>query len=192
MGYAVGVPGSGLSRAFVLAGCLLILVSVVRGVRADYPQFGPYDVRSAFYVSKSENQNQVHYAVRLDEMCRPQKDHPVFGYWRRLKKGVRVDEPLEGPGRHLYGPSDEQAVAVGQTGGLVRMFVKAAKKVKIEIRIVKTEAGCQATSYTQIQGTTARLTYAFLQLTRFGFGVKYVELVGTRTSDGARVSEQIR
>ncbi|MET0344210.1 MAG: DUF4833 domain-containing protein [Polyangiales bacterium] len=177
----------------MLAICLLVCPGLTdQPARAEPPTFGPYDVRSAFYVSKSENQNQVHYGVRVDEACRPQKERPVFGYWRRLKKGVRKDEPLEGPGRHLYGASDDQAVTPGSTGGVIRMFVKAAKKVKIEIRIEKTDAGCKATSYTTIQGTPARLTYAFLQLTRFGLGVKYVELVGTRASDGARVSEQVR
>lgn len=176
-------------HALVLASSLLISPAVVR---AGDVQFGPYDVRSAFYVSKSENQNQVHYAVRVDQACRPQTQRPVFGYWRRLRRGARIDEPLEGPGRHLYGPSDEQTVKVGATGGTVRMFVKAAKQVKIEIRLEKTETGCKASSFTQINGTPARLSFAFLQLTRFGLGVKYVELVGTKTADGTRVSERIR
>ena len=153
--------------------------------------FGPYDVHSAFYVSKSENQNQVHYGVRVDAECRPQKK-PVFGYWRRLRKGQRVDEPLVGPGRHLYGASDDQQVTVGEHGGSVRMFVKAAKQVRISIQLEKTASGCQATAITNIKGAPARLSYAFLQLSRFGLGVKYVELVGQRISDGADVREQIR
>ena len=157
----------------------------------DVVSFGPHDVRSAFYVSKSENQNQVHYGVRVDSECRPQKK-PVFGYWRRLRGGERVDAPLVGPGRHLYGASDEQQVSVSEHGGTVRMFVKAAKQVRITIQLEKGEGGCKATATTNIKGTPARLAYAFLQLTRFGLGVKYVELVGKRVSDGAEVREQIR
>ena len=176
-------------RALTLAACLCVPAAAADA--GDSVTFGPYDVHSAFYVSKSENQNQVHYGVRVDAACRPQKK-PVFGYWRRLRKGQRVDEPLVGAGRHVYGPSDEQQVTAGERGGAVRMFVKAAKQVPISIQIEKTESGCKATTTTNIKGAPARLSYAFLQLTRFGLGVKYVELVGTRLSDGAEVKEQIR
>ena len=167
-------------------------MSAARVDAGDSVNFGPHDVHSAFYVSKSENQNQVHYGIRLDAECRPQKKQPVFAYWRRLRQGGRVDEPLTGPGRHLYGASDEQQVTVGEQGGTVRMFVKAAKQVRIAIRIEKAEGGCKATATTTIKGAPARLSHAFLQLTRFGLGVKYVEMVGTRMSDGAQISERIR
>lgn len=172
---------------------LTAFLALPRMARADDPvQFGPHDVRSVFYVSKSENQNQVHYAIRLDAACRPVSEVPVFAYWRRLRSGVRVDEPLVGVGRRLYGASDEQEVHLGTAGGLVRMYVKAIKRVRIDIRIEKTAEGCKATPFTPIHGEPARLSYAFLQLSRFGLGVKYVELVGTRIRDNVDVSEQLR
>ncbi|NRD68652.1 DUF4833 domain-containing protein, partial [Corallococcus exiguus] len=33
-------------------------------------------------MSRSENRNQVHYALSLDEACRPVGTRPVHVYWR--------------------------------------------------------------------------------------------------------------
>jgi hypothetical protein len=184
------VPGHFKASTLILWFCALLPASPAL---AEGVTFGPNDVRSVFYVSKSENQNQVHYGLRVDASCRPLKDTPVFAYWRRLKKNVRVDEPLVGPGRRVYGASEEQQVSTSPTGFRIRMHVRATSKVAIEIHVKRrATGGCEAIPYAVIQGETARLSYAFLQLARFGLGVKYVELVGYRSRDGARVSEQIR
>jgi hypothetical protein len=169
----------------------MLISFAARPARADGVVFGPNDVRSVFYVSKSENQNQVHYGLRVDDQCRPMTKEPVFAYWRRLKKGVRVDDPLVGPGRSVYGASEAQDVRRTANGWRVRIFVRAAKKVPIEVHVRKAADGCRATAFAIIRGETARLSYAFLQLARFGLGVKYLELVGFRTRDGARVTQKI-
>ena len=184
------MAGDFKASTLLLCFCLLPLMGTT--ALAEGVTFGVNDLRSVFYVSKSENQNQVHYALRIDASCRPLTSTPVFAYWRRLKKGVRIDEPLVGPGRRLYGASEEQQVGEIPSGYRVRMYVRAAKKVPIEIHVKKTETGCQATPYAVIQREPARLSHAFLQLARFGLGVKYLELVGFRSRDGAKVTEQVR
>jgi hypothetical protein len=165
-----------------------------RGVAAaaDAVSFGPYDVHSAFHVEKSENRNQVHYAIRVDAGCHPQGKAPVFAYWRRLKKGVRVDEPLTGPGVRVYGASNDQTVSSSPAGGRVIMYVKALKRVSIDIRVEKTKSGCVAVPMVTLRAERARLSHAFLQLGRFGLSVKYVDVFGTRERDGAQVTEQFR
>jgi hypothetical protein len=162
------------------------------GVAAESVSFGPHDVHSAFHVEKSENKNEVHYAVRVDAACRPQGKTPVFGYWRRLKKGVRVDEPLTGPGVRLYGASNEQTVSATSTGGRVGMYVKALKRLPVDIQVDKSKTGCVALPHVKLKGENARLSYAFLQLGRFGLSVKYVDVWGVRERDGIKVTEQFR
>lgn len=159
---------------------------------ADSVSFGPHDVHSAFHVEKSENKNQVHYGVRVDSACRPQGKAPVFAYWRRLKKGVRVDEPLTGPGVRVYGASSDQTVIVRPTGGHVTMYVKALKRLSVDIRVEKSKTGCVAVPRVVLKGEYARLSYAFLQLGRFGLTVKYVDVWGIRERDGLKVTEQFR
>jgi hypothetical protein len=154
-------------------------------------EFGPHDVRSVFHVAKSENQNQIHYGLRLDAACRPVGKQPVFAYWSRHRTTGRVDAPLEGLGRRFYGASDEQKVSAGSTGGVVRMHVKALERVVVDIDIERTANGCVAVPTTIIQGERASLSRAFLQLGRFGLSVKHVDLVGTRVRDRARVAQRI-
>jgi len=36
------------------------------------PHFGPHDVATVFYVSKSENRNRVDYGLHLDADCHAQ------------------------------------------------------------------------------------------------------------------------
>lgn len=163
-----------------------------RGVAAESVNFGPHDIHSAFHVEKSENKNEVHYAVRVDAACRPQGKTPVFAYWRRLKKGLRVDEPLTGPGTRVYGASSEQTVTATATGGRVKMYVKALKELPVDIQIDKGKTGCVAVPHVKLKGEPARLSYAFLQLGRFGLNVKYVDVWGYRDRDNVKVTQQFR
>lgn len=169
----------------------LALMSARAPVAQALPTFGPHDVESAFYVSKSENHNQVHYAVRLDAACHPDGARPVFGYWRRIRQGVRVDGPLDGLGTRYYGASDVQQVARTPEGGTVRMHVKALARLPIVITIVKREGRCVARATTTIAKGDALLHHAHLQLGRFGLTVRYIDLFGTRLSDGSAVKERI-
>jgi Domain of unknown function (DUF4833) len=165
--------------------------SVRPAAAADPLTFGKHDVRSMFYVAKSENQNQVHYAMHVDAECKPQKKDPVFAYWRRLRKGVRYDEPLLPPGTRLYGASEGQTVVPGaSSGGHVKMFVKALKRVPIDIEVAKVNGVCKATSLVTLKGQRAHLSYAYLQLGRMGLTVKYVDVIGYRVNGGAKVVQQ--
>lgn len=160
---------------------------------ADSVKFGPYDVRSAFHVEKSENKNEVHYAVRLDAACRPQGKRPVFAYWQRYRKTGRINDPLVGAGTRVYGASDEQTVTANPiTGGRVSMYVKALKRLTVDLRIEKVKDLCQVTPTVSINGERARLSHAFLQLGRFGITVKYVDVVGMRERDGQRITERFK
>lgn len=160
--------------------------------QAQAVPFGAYDVHSAFYVAKSENQNQVHYGVRLDAQCRPLQDAPVFAYWRRLRAETRVDEPLEGMGVYVYGASDEQEVRTTATGSIIALHVKALKRVPIEIEVTRTDSGCTVVPYLTLQGERARLSYAFVQLGPWGLRPRYVEVVASRERDGAEIRERFR
>jgi Domain of unknown function (DUF4833) len=153
--------------------------------------FGPHDVHSLFHVAKSENQNQVHYALHLDAACKPMGKRPVFAYWQRLREGKRIPDQLTGIGTTVYGASDEQKVIAQKSGAShVEMFVKALKNVRITIEVRKTAQGCQALPYATILKQRARLSHAFLQLGSWGLSVKYVDVVGFRVSDGQRLAER--
>jgi len=176
-----------LSPVFVAS----LLVLSTSATRAASVLFGPHDVRSVFHVAKSENQNQVHYALHLDTECKPMGKRPVFAYWQRLREGRRIDDQLTGLGTTVYGASEEQKIAArGNGASSIEMFVKALKDVRISIEVQKTPQGCRAVPYVTILKQRARLSHAFLQLGAWGLTVKYVDVVGFRLSDGQRIAER--
>ena len=183
------------ARRLIGVGSLLLVLACLcplprSAAAADTVAFGPFDLRSLFYVAKSENQNQVHYGLRVDAECRPLPKSPVFAYWKRLRKGQRFDEPLLPPGTRLYGASDDQTVTVAKTGGQVRMYVKALKRLPIAVAVDKVNGSCKSTALVSLKGENAQLSYAYLQLGRLGLTVKYVDVIGYRVRDGAKVVQQ--
>lgn len=155
-------------------------------------EFGPNDVRTVFYIAKSENKVEVHYGLRLDAACRPVGKAPVFGYWSRPRTGYRSTGALDGVGKRYYAASDAQKVEARATGGHVQMYVKALQKVVVDIDIQKTPQGCVAVPTTTINRERAQLSRAYLQFGSLGMSVKYVDIVGSRLATGARVVQRIQ
>lgn len=158
----------------------------------DSVRLGAHDVATVFYIAKSENNVQVHYGVRLDEACRPVGSSPVFAYWSRQRAAGRQAARLDGMARRLYGVSEKQNVQVKSTGGRVQMHVRALERVAVDIEIEKTPSGCAAVPTTKIGAERAQLESAFLKIGRFGMSVDYVDVIGSRLANGARVVQRIR
>jgi hypothetical protein len=170
---------------------LLVIPTLAARAAADGVSFGPHDVRSVFHVAKSENGNQVHYALRLSDTCQPLGKQPAFAYWRRARTKGFIEAPLEGMGRFVYGASDDQVVESGPDGTRVRFYVKALERVSIEVHVQKGPSGCTTSTTTTLSGKRIRLSYAFVQLGGLGLRVKYVDVVGYG-ADGVRVTERMR
>jgi len=158
----------------------------------DSVRLGPHDVRTVFYIAKSRNSVQVHYGLRLDIACRPVGSSPVFAYWSRARPTGREAARLDGVARRLYGVSDKQKVQVGSTGGHVQMHVRALESVVVDIQISRTARGCVAVPTTTISGERAQLQSAYLKVGRLGLNVEYVDVIGSRITNGARVVQRIR
>lgn len=146
-------------------------------------------VESVFYVAKSENRNQVHYAIRVDESCRPVGKRPVYGYWRELERGPRVTSLLldrEQPG---YGASEARNVVLNDHGGELQLSLRAIKR-PIAIATFRTGSGCAARATVMIQKQPAVLTSIYVDLGLL-MSVNYALVRGVRVSDGKEVSEKL-
>ncbi|HEX8795028.1 MAG TPA: DUF4833 domain-containing protein [Polyangiaceae bacterium] len=149
-----------------------------------------HDVPSAFYVSKSENRNQVHYAVRLDDQCAPAGAAPVLPYWRMLERDARATEPLLSREVPAYGIAEQSVVSRGERGGVVRVVLRALPSRSLLLTTFASGQGCAASASLVIGGTPATLTSIHVQL-RWPWGVDYLLLSGRALSDGHAVSERI-
>ena len=151
----------------------------------------PHDAAALFFVSKSENRNQVAYEVRLDESCRLVGDAPVFAYWRMLELGPTRTEPLLPIEAPAYGIARQEVLERGSLGGAVRIALRALPDREILVRSAATETGCVATATTRIHDARARLVNVHARIS-WPFGVASLLMTGWAESDGRLVREAIR
>lgn len=148
-------------------------------------RFGPYDVKTVFAIGKSDDHNQVQYALKLDAECRPAGAEPVFGYWREYDNHERL-LPMSWLDQMGYGIGRQQV-----KGQRVSMSIKTAANRDIDIVATKNADGtCHADPYTNIGGRRARLRLIFLQLSG-PFSVDWVELRGTDPETGEALTERV-
>jgi hypothetical protein len=160
-----------------------------RGRAADARRLGqPLD--SVFYIAKSENRNQVHYAVRVDARCVPRGEQPVYGYWRNYEQGPTARSPLlsiEEPAYGLAAPQQRQRTA---HGGSVRFALRAFPERTIVVDTFATPDGCRALAATRVHGEVAQLRSIYVQLGLL-FAVERVLVHAERLSDGAQLVERV-
>ena len=132
-----------LAIAVVFAACVLVPCVA----RADGT------LTSVLFVSKSENKNQVHYGVHLDDRCEFTSGAPVFAYWRMLERGPNATEPLLPREQRGYGIAKQEV-----HGDTVRFMLRALPARPITIYVSRTPDGtCTARAETTIAGVVARL-----------------------------------
>jgi hypothetical protein len=153
------------------------------------PASPPGAIRSVFFIAKSENKNQVHYGIRLDEACAPIGEAPVFAYWRMLERGPLATEPLLSREVPAYGLASQRAER-RRLGGHVALTLNALPRRPIVIDSEPGGAGCVAQATAAIGGVPASLSSVFVQL-RWPFGVDYLLLAGRAIADGRFVREQV-
>jgi hypothetical protein len=144
-----------------------------------------------FFVSKSENRNQVVYEVRVDESCRLLGDSPVFAIWRMLELGPTRTEPLLPLESPAYGIARQEIVERSGSGGAVRIALRALPDREILVRSGEIDGKCVATATTHINDTRARLFNVHARLS-WPFGIASLRMTGWAESDGHVVYETLR
>jgi hypothetical protein len=160
----------------------VLLLASISFIAADAS--GAREVPSAFLISKSENKNQVHYAVHVDRECMPLGSAPVVPYWRMLERSTSATEPLQGREQRIYG-IERQEVA----GSRVRVTLKALRTRPITITTSRDASGaCTASTVATINGRAARLYNIHVALSPFG--VSHLLVTGW-ADDGSIVRERV-
>ncbi|MBJ6762203.1 DUF4833 domain-containing protein [Myxococcaceae bacterium JPH2] len=167
-----------------LAAALLLACPFVASAAA------PTTPSSVFFISRSENRNQVHYGLRLGEGCRPIGASPVYAYWRMLERGESEVEDLlsvEGP---VYGVADTQAVESTTEGWRVQFRLRAFADRPIEFSVTAVNGQCAVQAWTNMSGKRAQLEHIFVK-TSWPFSIDFVRLDGVGP-DGQPMRELIR
>lgn len=156
------------------------------------PQFGPFDVQTAFYISKSNDRDRVDYGIRLDARCTP-VDDAVFPYWRELEDAPPVrSHPLSGFQYLAYGVSEQRLVAHNENSAVYRVQLKQVDRPIDIVTSHDAARHCIATAYTRIQGVpNARLDHIFVQVAG-RMSVDYVDVFGLDPKSAARLVERMK
>jgi hypothetical protein len=148
-------------------------------------------VQSVFHIEKSENRNQVHYAVRVDAGCHPQGARPVFGYWRDFEVGPRATSVLLDREQVAYGLTPPRYVRSTPEGGQIRVSLRGFPARPLTIDTFRQGTLCAARAVTTIANEAAVLDSIYVKI-GFLFSVDYAILRGLRLVDGSAVQEKMR
>ncbi len=144
-----------------------------------------------FSIAKSENKNQVQYAILTDPACAPVGAAPVSAYWRMLEQGPHATGPLLSREVPAYGLASQSVASRGASGGSVRVLLNALPGRPVTIATSRgSDGACRASATLPIAGTPARLSNVYVKLA--WNGVDYLLLRGWSIEGSRLVTEKIR
>jgi len=171
--------------------CVALFVSLIAHAATGDDRLVSRERLHLFSISKSENRNQVLFDVRLDAHCRPVGDAPVFAYWLMLERSADTVEPLLPIERRAYGIGRQEVLERDETGGAVRIALRALPGREIVVRSRREGTSCSREASTLISNTPARLFNVHARLA-WPFGVDSLLITGWAASDGHLVRETLR
>lgn len=123
-------------------------------------------LNSIFFISKSDNDNQVHYGVQTNADCSLESSKPVYPYWKlesgRLERLLSIEVPAFGIA--------SQSVSGNEVVMEVNGFKERGISKPITIRSTRLKSQrCQISAFTQINGEITQLLQVHIDLTRSGF-----------------------
>ncbi|NJM23761.1 MAG: DUF4833 domain-containing protein [Richelia sp. RM2_1_2] len=127
------------------------------------------NLNSIFFISKSDNRNQVHYGVKTNPDCSLKTSQPVKPYWILANGRIEDLETFEVP---AFGIAN-QSVSANKV--VIEINSLKARRINKAITIESTRTAnktCQISAYTTINGEKTQLTRVHIDLTRNGlFGL---------------------
>jgi hypothetical protein len=170
------------ARAATLA---VASIAIGAGVGGDTDVARPRD-SLLFTISKSENKNEVQYAIRVDEHCAPSGEAPIWAYWRMLERSPSSTEPLLPREQRAYGIANQSVQERGANGGKATLTLMAVPARPIAVETFRAADGeCAARALATVSGERAILFNVYVKL-RWPVGVSHLLLQGW-TLDGQRI-----
>jgi hypothetical protein len=175
-----------------LAGGLAV-VALTDTARADEPHFGPYDVPTVFFISKSDDHNRVDYGIRLNAQCAPVNDDAVFPYWREFEHSPPVRTHALGFFEYVpYGFSEQRMIRRTQTSGEHLVRLKQLDRPIVILSKKEADGKCSAAAYARIGGVDgAQLVSVYAKLAG-PMSVDYIDIHGKNPTTGADILERVR
>jgi hypothetical protein len=172
-----------------LAASLVLIAAVAR---AAFPVFGPNDVKTVFFISKSDDKNRVDYWMRLDATCSAVDDDAIVPYWHEFEPPPpERTKPLSMFAKMGYGVATQKLVKRSPAGG---DYVVRLKQVDRSIGVATkrgSDGRCIATTRMTIGGVTAELLSVHVKLSG-PLSVEYIDIKGRDPRTGKPAVERLK
>ncbi len=185
---AVGPTLEAMRHSLLLAAALMLPASPALA----RVTFGDHDVRTIFYISKSDDRNRVDYGIRLTAQCQPDGDEPVYAYWHRFEPRQSPFGDLRGLDRRAYGIRRQTVSSRASNGSWIEMRIRGFSRERILILVQRGSDGtCHARAQVRIDDRDAFLHHIFIQLAG-PMRIQNVTLEGTDVQSGSPLRETRR
>lgn len=156
-----------------------LALSTLSGLAAaGDPRFWANDIRTLFFIGKSDDRDEVHYGIHLDKDCMPIGNEPVYVYWQQIEQGPNVTEDLNFLDRTVYGVKSQSVTKRSPEESRVVMTLRATSDRSITVVTKKQEGQCVADSIAMIGGVPARLDRVFVHVAGW-LSVDWIDIKGT-------------
>jgi hypothetical protein len=168
----------------------VILMLEVTAAFGDTPGSAVHDL-PLFTIGKSQNRNQVQYAVHVDDHCVPNSGAPVFAYWHMFEVGPNRVAALLKRELEAYGIAYQHITVRYSNGGQVSLALRALPERPILVKTFKEHNGsCRALATLAITSKPAQLFDVYVKL-NWHLGVDYLLLRGWSMDRTQILSEKL-
>jgi hypothetical protein len=169
------------------------LMALPRSALAQDPSFGPNDLETLFFISKSDDHNRVDYGMRLDTHCAPYGEEPVFPYWREFEPPPPVRTKSMGAfSRMGYGISMQRVLRRTAAGGEIAVKLRQVDRTIFVTTTRGTNGRCSALVRTRIANVEyAELVSIFVKLSG-PLSVSYIDVKGRDLASAKPIEERLK
>jgi hypothetical protein len=176
-----------------LAGLLVLVTgsSAAESAHAEDVGFGPHDITTLFYISKSDNRNRVDYGMRLDAQCGPASKDAVFPYWRDFEGPPSHPHTLGMWAKMAYGVSEQGTGRKTPTGSDHAIILKQVDRQIWITTSLAPDGHCTAVVRTTIAGVKLAELHSIAVRLSGPISVSYVDIKGKNLETGQPLTERI-
>jgi hypothetical protein len=180
-----------MSRALRTIFTTIFFMAPAGDARADAVSFGPHDVQTVFFISKSDDRNRVDYAIHLTDHCAPTGDDAIFPYWHEFEFNPPHTHTLGMLEYVPYGFSEQRLVHRTQNGGDQFVRLKQLERPILVTAKKEADGSCSAIARARIGGVEgAQLVSVYVHLTG-PLSVDYIDIHGKNLATGADLTERV-
>jgi hypothetical protein len=177
-------------RERLLAGLLFAFATTLTSDAQADIRFGPQDIATVFFVTKSIDRNRVDYGIHLTDHCAPVNDDAVFLYWRDADS-TPVIHALGIFDYIPYGLAEQRLVHRTLTGGEQFMRLKQLNRPVLVTTKKEPDGRRSAVAHMRIANVEGAILTSIYAKVSGAVSVAYIDIHGKDPRSGVDLVERV-